>query len=49
MTAFSCSITNGIAFGLLSYVAIKLLAGEVKKVPISTYILAALFVCKFIL
>lgn len=49
MMAFTCSIANGIAFGLLSYVAIKLLSGQAKKVPIPTYILAGLFLLKFIL
>jgi AGZA family xanthine/uracil permease-like MFS transporter len=45
--AFTCSISNGIALGIISYVAIQLLAGHFKKIPIATYILAALFVCKF--
>lgn len=45
--AFTCSISNGIALGLISYVAIQLFAGRVKQVSIATYILAALFVCKF--
>ncbi len=49
MMAFTCSIANGIAFGLISYVAIQLLAGNAKKVQISTYVLAVLFVCKFFL
>jgi AGZA family xanthine/uracil permease-like MFS transporter len=49
MMAFACSIADGIAMGLISYVAIKLLSGEYKKVPISTYILAALFMLKFVL
>ena len=47
--AFSCSIANGIAMGLLCYVGIKLLSGEYKKVSIATYILTALFVLKFII
>ncbi len=49
MMAFTCSIANGIAFGLLSYVAIKVLSGQAKKVSIPTYILAGLFLLKFIL
>ena len=49
MMAFTCSIANGIAFGLISYVAIQLLAGNAKKVQFSTYVLAVLFVCKFFL
>lgn len=49
MMAFSCSIANGIAFGLISYVAIQLLSGNAKKVPMSTYVLAVLFVLKFLM
>jgi AGZA family xanthine/uracil permease-like MFS transporter len=49
MMAFACSIADGIALGLMSYVAIKLLSGEYKKVSIATYILTALFVLKFVL
>ena len=47
--AFACSIADGIALGLISYVAIKLLSGEYKKVSIATYILTALFILKFVL
>jgi AGZA family xanthine/uracil permease-like MFS transporter len=49
MMAFACSIADGIALGLMSYVAIKLLSGEYKKVSIATYILTALFILKFVL
>ncbi|MBQ2025876.1 MAG: NCS2 family permease, partial [Paludibacteraceae bacterium] len=47
--AFTCSISNGIALGLISYVAIQLFAGRIKQVSIATYILAALFLLKYIL
>ena len=47
--AFSCSIADGIALGLICYVGIKLLSGEYKKVSIATYILTALFILKFII
>ena len=47
--AFSCSIADGIALGLICYVGIKLLSGEFKKVSIATYILTALFILKFII
>ena len=40
------SIANGIAFGLISYAAVKLLAGRMPK-P-SLIVLAALFLCKFV-
>ncbi len=42
------SIANGIAFGMIAYVLIKLLAGKHKEISIMMYILAALFVLKFI-
>jgi AGZA family xanthine/uracil permease-like MFS transporter len=39
------SIANGIAFGLIAYAAVKLLAGRMPK-P-SLIVLAVLFLCKF--
>ncbi|MBR3871954.1 MAG: NCS2 family permease [Paludibacteraceae bacterium] len=48
LMAFSCSIANGIAMGLISYVGIKVFTGKAKKVPIPTYILTALFILKYI-
>jgi AGZA family xanthine/uracil permease-like MFS transporter len=42
------SIADGIVFGIISYVLIKLFAGQGKKVSVTTYILAALFVLKFL-
>ncbi len=47
--AFACCISSGIAVGLISYVAIKVLSGKAKKVSIPTYILTILFILKFIL
>lgn len=42
------SISEGIAFGAISYVAINVCAGKAKKVHPIMYILAALFVLKYI-
>lgn len=39
MTAFTFSIANGIVFGILSFVVIKLLSGKIKEIPIGLYIL----------
>jgi AGZA family xanthine/uracil permease-like MFS transporter len=47
--AFACSIADGIALGLISYVGIKLLTGKAKSVSVATYILTALFILKFII
>ena len=41
------SISDGIVFGVISYVLINLLTGKYKKLSISMYILAAIFVLKF--
>ncbi|MDO9633949.1 MAG: NCS2 family permease [Paludibacter sp.] len=44
----SYSIAEGITLGLLSYVIINLLAGNFKKLSIGMYILAVLFILKYI-
>lgn len=43
------SISEGIAFGIISYVIINLLAGKAKKVKPLMYVLAVLFILKYIL
>ncbi len=48
MMPFTFSIANGIAVGFVSYAAIKLLAGRGKEVHWLTYVLAGLFVLRFI-
>jgi AGZA family xanthine/uracil permease-like MFS transporter len=48
MMPFCFSIADGIIFGVVSYVCIKVLAGRSKEVPLLAYILAGLFVAKFI-
>ena len=47
--AFACSIADGIALGLISYVGIKLLTGKAKGISFATYILTVLFILKFII
>lgn len=42
------SIANGIAFGFVSYAAIKLLSGRPSEASVAVYVLAVLFVLKFI-
>ncbi len=49
MMPLAYSISDGIIFGVLSYVLIHLGSGNYRKVSISTYILAALFLLKFLL
>lgn len=41
------SIADGIAFGMISYVIIKLASGKAKEISLAAYIIAILFVLKF--
>jgi len=43
------SIAHGIAFGFISYVAIKVLTGQASKVSVAVYVIGAAFVLKFAL
>lgn len=47
MMPLSYSISNGIAFGLISYVLIKLLTGKVKQIKPMTVIIAVLFALRY--
>lgn len=42
------SISEGIAVGVISYVVINVVCGKVKKITPLMYVLAVLFVCKYI-
>ena len=42
------SISEGIAIGVISYVIINLASGKAKKITPLMYVLAVLFVCKYI-
>ena len=48
---FMYSISEGISFGVISYVVINLVTGKAKekKISILMYILAILFVIKYVL
>jgi len=48
MMPFTYSIANGIAFGFISYAALKLFTGRFKEVKIVVWIIAAVFLFKFI-
>lgn len=43
------SISEGIAIGVISYVIINLICGKSKKITPLMYVLAVLFICKYIL
>lgn len=49
MMPMSFSISEGIMFGVVSYVLLKLITGRVKEVTVTTWVLAALFLLKFML
>ena len=42
------SISEGIAIGVISYVIINVVCGKAKKITPLMYVLAVLFVCKYI-
>ncbi len=48
MIPFTYSIANGIAFGFISYAALKLFTGRAKQVPVMVWVIAAIFLFKFI-
>lgn len=49
MMSFSYNISYGIAFGLISYVLIKVFSGKAKEVNAGTWIITALFLVMFFL
>lgn len=49
MMPFTYNISYGIAFGLLSFVAIKAFSGKIKEIKIGTWIITALFMAMFFL
>ena len=48
MIPLSYSISNGIMLGMISYVVLNVLCGKFKKITPAMYVLAVLFVLKFI-
>ena len=46
---FSYSISNGIGFGFISYMLIKLCRGKAKEIPVLVYIISCLFVALYVL
>ena len=49
MMPLTYSIAEGILFGVLSYVILKLLTGKFKDISIVTGVLAVLFLLKFLM
>ena len=48
MMPLTYSISNGILLGMIAYVLMNLVCGKFKKITVAMYILAILFVLKFI-
>ncbi len=46
---FTYNISYGIAFGLISYIVISVFCGDVKKIKLSSWIIAALFIAMLLL
>ncbi len=46
---FAYSIAEGIVFGMISYVLLKLFTGRAKQVSVTMYILATLFILRYVL
>ncbi len=49
MMPFSYNISYGIAFGLISFIAVKLFTGKVKEVSAGTWVMSILFTAMFFL
>lgn len=46
---FTYNISYGIAFGLISYIVISVFCGDGKKISVSSWVIAALFIAKLLL
>ena len=46
---FSYNISYGIAFGLISYIFIRIFTGKIKEINAGTWIIGALFTAMFFL
>jgi AGZA family xanthine/uracil permease-like MFS transporter len=49
MMPLTYSIAEGIMFGMLSWILLKLFTGKYKEISVITYVVCALFVLKFII
>jgi len=48
MMPFAYSIADGIMYGVLSYVILKLAAGKIKDIPVVTWVLFVVFILRFL-
>lgn len=45
---FTFSVANGLAFGFITYAALKLLTGRVRELPLAVAVIATVFLVKFL-
>jgi AGZA family xanthine/uracil permease-like MFS transporter len=45
---FTYSIANGVAFGFIAYAGLKLFTGRAKEVPVIVWIIAAIFIFRYV-
>ena len=49
MMPLAYSISDGIVFGVISYIVLKLFGGKAKDISITTVIVALIFILKFLI
>lgn len=49
MMPLAYSISDGIVFGVISYIILKVFAGKRKEISITTIIVALIFILKFLI
>ena len=49
MMPLSYSISDGIVFGVVSYIVLKLFTGKAKEISITTVIIGIIFILKFLI
>ena len=49
MMPFTYNISYGIAFGMISYIAVKVCTGKIKEISLGTWLIALLFAAMFFL
>ena len=48
MMPFTCSISDGIIFGIISYIILKIFTGKIKEISVTTVIIGVIFLLKFL-
>ena len=48
MMPFTGSISDGIMFGIISYIILKIFTGKIKEISVTTVIIGVIFLLKFL-